>query len=136
MLNYLKAYILYPCAERYLKRDIRSKLQRLRAEHNLPAAARLARQQKQLHEILTLAKNQVPYYRDLFRQIGFDPDNILKSVDYIQEIPLLTKDLLREQGSRLVNESLLGKPNVHERRTNGSTGLVTTVWYDQEGLDW
>lgn len=135
MLNYAKAYLLYPAAERYLKRDIRSKLVQLRHEHSLSPEERARRQQRQLHEVLGVAKANVPYYRDLFQRIGFDPENVLKSIDYLQEIPLLTKDILREQGTRLINERSLGKM-LHERRTNGSTGLVTTVWYDQDSLDW
>jgi phenylacetate-CoA ligase len=136
MLNYLKAYILYPAAERHLKRDIRSKLSALRHEHSLSRQERENFQQKLLHETLVSAGKHVPYYRDLFARLSFEPDNILKSADYLQELPFLTKEILRDQGIRMVNETMLGKVNLHERHTNGSTGLVTKVWYDDESLDW
>jgi phenylacetate-CoA ligase len=135
MLNYLKAYLLYPAAERYLKRNIRSKLLALRRESQLSNSERSQRRQGQLHAILTTAKSYVPYYRDLFAQISFDPDSILKSTDYLQELPLLTKEILREQGTRMLSEKHLGGL-LHERHTNGSTGLITKVWYDQDALDW
>lgn len=135
MLNYAKAYILYPAAETYLKRNIRSKLSELRELHHKPTAERLAYQQKKLHQVLLNAQQNVPYYRDLFATIGFDPSKILRSLSYLQEIPVLTKDILREQGARLLNDKIPHN-QIHVRSTNGSTGLVTTVWYDHEGLDW
>lgn len=135
MLNHARAYILYPIAERLLKRDIRSKVELMREFRRLPLETRKSLQQKKLHEIVAAANQHVPYYRDLFRTIGFQPDRILKSIDSLQEIPVLTKDILREQGSRMLSEVAKSGP-LHIRETNGSTGLSTTVWYDQKALDW
>lgn len=135
MLNYAKPFILYPLAEMYLGRDIRSKVKALKQLEALTPAERATRQQKRLAEIVSLAGTCVPYYRDLFKSIGFDPARLERSTQYLQEIPLLTKDILREQGVRMLNENMR-EADLHRRRTNGSTGLVTTVWYDQEALDW
>lgn len=135
MLNYAKPFILYPLAEKYLGRDIRSKVKALKAFETQSRQERSLRQQKKLAEIVALAGASVPYYRDLFRAIGFQPERLEASPQYLQEIPLLTKDILREQGSRMLNEKMR-ESELHCRHTNGSTGLVTNVWYDQEALDW
>ncbi len=91
--------------------------------------------QHQLYSMLCEAKAHVPYYRDLFRSIGFDPELIKTDLTYLNELPYLTKDILREQGSRLLNESRkISK--CHMRKTGGSTGPTLPVFYDSESLDW
>ena len=135
MLNYLKAYALYPTAEKYLKRDIRSKLSALKDFEKLSSNEKNHQQKNKLYNIIAFAGKNVPYYQDLFKKIHFNPENILKSVDYINEIPLLTKEILREEGLRLVNQNIT--PDLlNVRKTNGSTGLVTYVYYDAHALDW
>jgi len=135
VLNSARAFILYPVAEGLLKRDIRSKLKALRAFQQQSPEERRLRQKQQLANIVAHAGAHVPYYRDLFRSIGFSPERLEVSSDYLQEIPPLTKDILREQGVRMVDERLDAN-SLKVRQTNGSTGLCTTIWYDQESLDW
>lgn len=135
MLNYAKPFILYPLAEKYLGRDIRSKVKALKHLEAQSPDERAIHQRKRLAEVVASAGAHVPYYRDLFRTIGFHPERLETSIQYLQEIPLLTKDILREQGSRMLHEGFR-ESELHRRRTNGSTGLVTNVWYDQDSLDW
>jgi phenylacetate-CoA ligase len=134
MMNHARAFILYPMAEGILRRDIRSKLSALRELQSQSLETRRELQKQQLVKIVAHAGAHVPYYRDLFRSIGFSPERVEASTDYLQEIPPLTKDILREQGERMLDERL--KPSdLKQRQTNGSTGLCTTIWYDQDSLD-
>jgi phenylacetate-CoA ligase len=131
----LKAAFVYPLAEKVQKRVIRPKLRILRAEASLPFAGRKALAMERLVHTLRHAKNTAPYYRDLFAQHGFDPESVRKDIRYIEGLPYLTKDILREQGRRLVSEPYAGSI-VREQKTGSSTGLAATAYYDQEALDW
>lgn len=127
--------LLYPLAERQQKRCITPKLRILRSEAALPFPQRKALAARRMVEVLAHAKSTVPYYRDLFHQHGFDPENIRRDIRYFSDLPYLTKDILREQGKRLVSEPYAERI-VREQKTGSSTGLATTIFYDQEGLDW
>lgn len=131
----VKLALLYPVAEKKQGRKITPKLRILRAEAALPFVQRKARALDRLVGTLHHAQQTVPYYRDLFRQISFDPELVRKDLRYFQEIPYLTKDILREQERRLVSEQYADKI-VREQKTGSSTGLAAIIYYDQESLDW
>jgi phenylacetate-CoA ligase len=135
MLRYLNARLLYPIAERYQGRDIRAKAEVLRQQMRWPWAERRAWAQAQLAMQLERAGEDVPYYRDLFRQIRFDPQSVRRDIDYLQDVPYLTKQILREQGRRMISERV-PSGQLHERKTGGSTGPSTLIYYSQEALDW
>src|SRR5438105_3615569 len=98
MLRYLNAWLFYPIAERYQGRDIRAKAEVLRQQMRWPWPQRRAWAHAQLAEQLERAGEDVPYYRDLFRRIRFEPQCIRRDVGYLQDLPYLTKQILREQG--------------------------------------
>ncbi|MHB8481843.1 MAG: phenylacetate--CoA ligase family protein [Nitrospiria bacterium] len=133
--GYLKAYLLYPLIESMQKRDIRAKFHTIRKDFENPFMDRLRLRKKNISNILKSASANVPYYCDLFRKIGFDPDKIEKDIRYLEEVPYLTKDIIREEGRRLINEKLEGV-NLHSRKTGGSTGPSTLIYYNQVALDW
>src|SRR4051812_11136161 len=95
---------------------------RLLAESQTWDAGRLAEYQLgKLKAILRHAAAHVPYYRRLFREVGFDPERVRDASD-LRALPLLDKETIRENLSDLVAE------NVPERQrfyftTGGTTGL-------------
>ena len=131
----LKVLLLYPVAERVQKRHITPKLRMLRAEAAAPFAQRKAVAKERLIGVLSHAKATVPYYHDLFTSLNFDPECLRKDMRYFEDVPFLTKDILREQGRRLIS-STHADAIVREQKTGSSTGLAATIYYDQEGLDW
>ena len=131
----LKVLLLYPVAERMQKRLITPKLRILRAEAAAPFAQRKAIAKERLIGVLSHAKATVPYYQDLFTSLNFDPECLRKDMRYFEDIPFLTKDIVREQGRRLIS-STHADAIVREQKTGSSTGLAATIYYDQEGLDW
>jgi phenylacetate-CoA ligase len=133
--RFFNAYILYPLAEHRLKRDIRSKLSALKDFENLPSAERRQSRTQRLVEMLKVAGSDVPYYRELFQNIGFAPEKVLENTAYLETLPYLTKDIVRKEGDRLLNERL-PKASLHVRKTGGSTGPSTLIYYCQEALDW
>jgi phenylacetate-CoA ligase len=61
----------------------------------------------------------VPFYRDLFSQLDLQPGDIRSPADFL-DLPLLTKDIIREAGSRMITQEK-GKSGV-PLSTSGSTG--------------
>ena len=56
-----------------------------------------------LRRILYHAYETSPYYRDAWNAIGFRPSSSFTSKD-LQQLPFLTKDIVREHKSTLVSE--------------------------------
>lgn len=130
-----RAYVVYPLCERYEGRSIRDKVACLRAEFAVPYAIRIKRRKQALAHVVQRAAAEVPYYRDLFAQIGFDPVRLTLDSKWFSDIPFLTKDIVREQGWRMLSERQAGQFR-HERKTGGSTGSSAFFFYSPEALDW
>ncbi|MBL9125128.1 MAG: phenylacetate--CoA ligase family protein, partial [Planctomycetaceae bacterium] len=135
MIRHLAAWIGYPLAEWYQGRTIRAKAAELRREWKIPFAERLLLRQRQLAAALARAGANVPYYRDLFRQHRFDPARVADDPRWLADLPYLTKDIVREQGSRLLSTA---HPiaELQPRQTGGSTGPSTIIFYSPDALDW
>jgi phenylacetate-CoA ligase len=129
------AYVAYPIAERREKRIIRPKLGELQRHYRQSFEQRLKVAQNRLADALLFAQKHVPYYRDLFASRQFNPEQVRKDTAYLQELPYLTKDIIWEQGDRLLSRSLADLRH-HACKTGGSTGVSTVIYYDQEGADY
>ena len=135
MTRALISYVLYPLVERQQKREILPKLAAMKEFAQLPREARQKANQQRLYEVVATAGRDVPYYRELFAQQNFDPETLKTDIRYLKDLPYLTKDILREQGVRLQSERV-DKAGLHIRKTGGSTGPSTLIYYDQAALDW
>ncbi len=131
----LAATVVYPLTELYEKRDIRSKSSWIRSEIDLPAVGRRKRAERRLVDVVRFCAEKVPYYRDLFQSLGFSVEKLEKDMAYLQDLPYLTKDVIREQGARLLREDHAGM-RIHVCKTGGSTGPSAHIYYDQEAADW
>jgi len=131
----LSAYVAYPLAEKHEKRQIRPKLQELRQHYLLSFKERVERAKQSLFETLRFAQAEVPYYRDLFKQLSFEPEKVLRDPRYLEVLPYLDKKIIAEQGERLLSASLSNVRH-HVRKTGGSTGQSAVIYYDQESLDY
>ncbi|MGB7248086.1 MAG: hypothetical protein WBC73_04035 [Phormidesmis sp.] len=135
MIKAIASYILYPLVERQQKRQISPKLARLRELAKQPPSAKKQISAQKLYETVALAGRHVPYYRELFQQQSFDPEKLKTDTRYLEDLPYLTKDILRSQGERLLNEQI-SPDALHVRKTGGSTGPSALIYYDQAALDW
>jgi phenylacetate-CoA ligase len=133
--GWISAFLAYPIAERMEKRQVRPKVAELRRHYRLSLGDRQALARRRLREILEFAGHNVPYYRDLFQSAGFQPDAVEKDPRRIEELPYLTKDIIREQGERMLSQPLAGIRH-HSCKTGGSTGLSCVFYYDQPGADY
>lgn len=73
---------------------------------------------ERLRSLLTKAGRHVPYYRDSFKNLGFNPQ-ILKSLDELQKLPFLTKAIIRAEGDRMKSDIATGLARFN---TGGSSG--------------
>ncbi len=135
MLRYFNAWLLYPLAECYQGRRIRAKADALRRQTRMSLSERRVWVKSQLARQLERARDEVPYYRDLFHQIRFEPTKIGRDLGFLQDVPYLTKEIIREQGARLISKRH-SLASLHVRKTGGSTGPSTQIYYSQEALDW
>jgi phenylacetate-CoA ligase len=92
------------------------------------------RQWAALRYLLRHAYASVPYYRERFDRDGIDPDWIHNYEDF-QRVPLLTKNDIRTQGSRLLSQRFL-LAELQCKKTSGSTGVAVKVYVDEDSLQW
>ena len=84
---------------------------------------------ERLRRLLLHAQTNVPYYRELFRRCGFDAQRC-SSPDQLAAIPLLTKDILRREGRRLLADNAAEfQPRPH--RSAGTTGEPIIIQMDR-----
>lgn len=82
----------------------------------------LALQYKQLQKVLDYAYTYIPYYQDIFKQIGFHPNDFAKEPTALQKIPILTKQTVREQYHRLTTTEPARQNQLTSIKTGGTTG--------------
>lgn len=133
--GWLSALVAYPVAERIEKREITKKRNQLREHYKLSFNKRKHVMHQRLVDIVEFAGINVPYYKDLFREHHFSPEKLRQDANYLQDLPYLTKDIVREQGRRLLSKDLSGI-RFHDMKTGGSTGLSAHFFYDQEAADY
>ncbi len=88
-----------------------------------------------LRRILIQAYQHVPYYTDLFDQAGLTPDSIRGPEDF-SHIPVLTKELIRENQFYDLMSDNHNKKKVLRVYTSGPDGAPLTFYLDNHQLDW
>lgn len=83
---------------------------------------------RRLRELLDYAQAHVPFYRDLFAQVGFDPHGV-DSLDALRALPLLDKALIRANSERLKSEQA---QQLSRFSTGGSSGEPLLFYIGKE----
>lgn len=76
--------------------------------------------------------NKIPFYKKIFRNEGLHPSDFRKLAD-IKRIPVLTKNIIRENYNLLQNHNLKSSTI---RNTSGSSGVPLKVAYDEKSYDY
>ena len=129
------AYIAYPIAQKKEKREVTTKLNELRKHYKYSIEERKKIAHNNLVNILEYAQHYVPYYKDLFAHKHINPSKIRKDINFLNDIPFLTKNIILEQGDRLLS-SKLSNVQHHTCKTGGSTGPSSVIYYDQTAADY
>ena len=85
-------------------------------------------QLEKLKILIDYSKNNVPYYEELFNKIRLSSSDIKTHAD-INKIPILTKEIVREQGNNMVSRKF-SDFKVKIGKTGGTTGVPVTVYKD------
>jgi phenylacetate-CoA ligase len=113
--------------------------ERLKGHHSVQVLRRLEQSQwwspeqieaarvERLRGFLQQIGRTVPYYRDLFARVGFEP-SALRSVSDLQALPLLTKPLIREHVEALKAD---GAGPLTRYNTGGSSGEPLIFYMDR-----
>jgi len=125
--------VLSPAWERVRRRPTLTHLDLLEQTQWLAPDIIESIQLEKLRALLTHARNHVPYYRELFRSVGFDPRG-MRSREDIEIIPVLTKDIIRERYDDLVDPAHRGL-NL-KKGTSGSTGTPLKFEYCRSSYAW
>ncbi|MGP9813737.1 phenylacetate--CoA ligase family protein [Rhodopseudomonas sp. NSM] len=135
VLPYLKSRLVFPLAEKLSARDVRSRVRAINRDLATPWADRQRRNRLRLAEMVQWAQHEIPFYKDLFSRLRFDPVKILTDIRYLSNIPVLTKADLLEAGDRIVHPEAMTHLNMQMSRTNGSTGASLPVYFSPAAKD-
>jgi len=120
--------LLFPLHER-MKGHASVRVRRALERSQWFSAGALAELQvKRLRALLGSSRNHVPYYRDLFTRLGFDPAQ-LTSVDDLDRLPFLTKPIIRANTERLKSAKARGLIRFN---TGGSSGEPLVFFMGRE----
>ncbi len=86
---------------------------------------------EKLKRTLLLAHQGIPFYRERFRQAGFDPERDFRSVADLARVPMLTKGDVRAHSERMLDRRFARGSVLAQ--TSGTTGQPMTMrlneWY-------
>jgi phenylacetate-CoA ligase len=126
----LRRHVLEPAWSRYSGGHLYSAWRELELSQQLSADAMRARQLDQLCRLLGWAYEHNDFYRQRFERAGFNPGQI-QSIEDIRRIPLLTKQEVRREGTRLLSRGF-DPVCLVKAKTGGSTGKPIEVYFTEE----
>jgi len=85
-------------------------------------------QRSRLRTLLVHAAKHVPYYRELFRELGCEAEDI-RSLEDLPRLPLLTKEIVRAHTRRMKSEIARG---LARSNTGGSSGEPLVFFIGKE----
>ncbi len=85
---------------------------------------------RKLQELVQYSYQHVPYYSELFNLNGIVPEDI-QSLEDIQKIPILTKELARNNQKKLIAE-VDNLKKIKKGKTGGTTGVPLIVLSDRK----
>ncbi len=125
--------LLFPLHERLKRHRSVAVRSRLEAQERWPKARLEAWRVERLKAFLMQVGTTVPYYRNLFSEIGFEPTRVSCLAD-LQRLPLTDKATIRAAGDTWKAE---GKQNLTRYNTGGSSGepLIFYIGKDRKSHD-
>lgn len=106
----------------------------IKSIYNLPYTQARKYQEHYLKKILFHAYHNIPYYHDIFNEINLIENNQI-ILNRFQNLPFLTKDIIRTQGSNIHSKNINYR-NVEKNTSGGSTGKPVEFIQDTHYKYW
>ena len=135
MIRAIAGSTLFPVFEWVSGRQVTAQYVALKAASDEAWEIRKRKNSQRLASIVSFAKANVPYYKNVLTKIKFEPLRLLDDPKYLQDIPILTKRDLLEYGPALISERHKGYVNLQPSYTNGSTGPNLAIYYSPPAKD-
>ncbi|MBB1075257.1 phenylacetate--CoA ligase family protein [Rhodoferax sp. 4810] len=120
--------LIFPLQERLKNHTTAQLLREMEASQYWPQGQLDSLRLTRLRELLGHAGQHVPYYRELFNRVGFDP-RAITSADDLQSLPLLTKADVRAHTDAMKSEVAQGLARFN---TGGSSGEPLVFFIGKE----
>lgn len=128
--NAIASYYSWANFSKKSGRFYKSHLQRLRRTQWLSTQDLLDLQEEETLRFVEYAYSNVPYYHELFKHNGLVPSDIC-SLDDIRKIPMLTKEMVRQNSERLLSRRFV-KRDLVWMHTSGTTGKALKIALSKE----
>jgi phenylacetate-CoA ligase len=129
MYTALVSNLIFPLHERLKRHQSVSVRKQMEASQYWPEARLQELQLQRLQRLLQRAQSKVPYYRDLFQELGFDPARDLQSLADLRRLPLTDKATIRHNVERLKADDAIGLARFN---TGGSSGEPLIFYIGKE----
>jgi phenylacetate-CoA ligase len=120
--------VLFPLHEKLKKHDSVAVLKEMERTQWLSGTQLKELQLKRLRQLLTQAQQHVPYYRDLFAKLQFNPQDVHTLSD-LARLPLLDKATIRANTDALKSETA---KSIARFNTGGSSGEPLIFYIGKE----
>lgn len=120
--------VLFPIHERLKKHTTVDARRSLEQSQWFDSKQLQALQIQRLRALLMHAQEYVPYYKNLFAELGFEASSI-DSLDVLQKLPFLTKPIIRENTEALKSSI---PDNLAKFNTGGSSGAPLVFYIGNE----
>ena len=118
LYTHLVSGLIFPLQERFKQHDTVRVRQDMEQSQYWPRERLEALRVKRLKALLIHARQKVPYYRDIFIRLGFNPAEVSSTAD-LQRLPFLDKPSIRAHTVALKSEDAHGLVRFN---TGGSSG--------------
>lgn len=88
-----------------------------------------------IRRLVSHAVQHVPYYRETYGAADIHPSDVRTIAD-VRALPIIDKHVVRERSDQFRSEVSLGRRDLIERHTSGTTGTPLSLWTTEEAVQW
>jgi phenylacetate-CoA ligase len=123
-------HFYWPLVQKIKKEYAAQALEELTASQWKSQDELLSKQWQLVRRTVSRAAREVPHYRRIYADIGWDVDNEEFSYEDFLHLPTVEKESLRNNITEFLNPNYKGR--ITQGTTSGSTGQSLTLYYDRE----
>lgn len=124
--------VVLPLSDFLLGQDVSKRFEELRKFQWNSIQDIEAYRNERIASLVATATNKVAYYSEMMNSLGLSAGAI-KTTQDLQKLPILDKQIIREQGVKLLDTTYRAKK--YKMMSSGSTGTQTTVWADPASMN-